>query len=108
MRNFLFFSVSPVTVFAVGSLASSSVPPSRLAVGLFGLPVLVLLWAVRVVLPRYFVWAGGFGVSCFAFRAASFFRAAVCAGLFSVLRCHVASNPTLKRDWPISDFFHEQ
>ena len=66
MRNFLFFSGSPVTVFAVGSLASSSVPPSRLAVGLFALPVLVLLWAVRVVLPRYFFGAAGFGVLRFA------------------------------------------
>ena len=62
MRNFLLFSVSPVAVFAVGSLAGFSALFSRLVVGLFGLPILVLLWAVRVVLPHYFLWAAGFCV----------------------------------------------
>ena len=66
MRNFLLFSVSPVAVFAVGSLAGFSALFSRLVVGLFGLPVLVLLRAVRVVLPRYFLWAGGLGGSRFS------------------------------------------
>ena len=76
MRNLLLFSVSPVAVFAVGSLVGFSALFSRLAVGLFALPVLVLLWVA----------GSGFVVGC-AFRAASFFRAAVCAGLFSALRC---------------------
>ena len=49
MRNLLLFSVSPVAVFAVDSLVCFSALFSRLVVGLFGLPVLVLLWAVRFV-----------------------------------------------------------
>ena len=92
MQNFLLFSGSPVTVFAVGSLACFSALSSRLVVGLFGLPVLVLLWAVRVVLPRYFLGAAGFGVLRFA-RLVFFVRqfALVC-----FLRSVVMSRLTLR------------
>ena len=55
MRKFLLLSVSPVTVFAVGSLAGFSALFSRLVVGLFALPVLVLLWAVRFARLVFFV-----------------------------------------------------
>ena len=101
MRKFLLLSVSPVTVFAVGSLAGFSALFSRLVVGLFGLPILVLLWAVRVPLPRSFLWAAGFGVS-----RSSWLRLFLCFALpvffvllfapFGSLRSVVMSRLTLR------------
>ena len=96
MRNFLLFSVSPVAVFAVGLLVGFSALFSRLVVGLFALPVLVLLWAVRVVLPRSFLRAGGSSVLRFALPVFFVRQFALVCFLRSV--AVVASNPTLKRD----------
>ena len=63
MRNFLLFSVSPVAVFAVGLLVGFGALFSRLVVGLFALPVLVLLWAVRFARLVFFV--RQFALVCF-------------------------------------------
>ena len=63
MRNIFLFSVSPVTVFAAGSLVGFSAIFSRLVAGLFALPVLVLLWAVRFARLVFFVQQ--FALVCF-------------------------------------------
>ena len=94
MRNLPIFSVSPVAVFAAGSVAGSGVAVYSL-VG----------WFERVLLAQPFLRAAGFGVSRSSLlrpplrRVSPVFSCGSFAP-FSLLRsvAMLASNPTLKRD----------
>ena len=94
MRNLLLFSVSPVAVFAAGSVVGSGVLASILAGGF-----------ERVLLVRLFFRAASFSVSRSSFsalalasRTASFFVRQFCAAFLQRSVAVFASNFTLKRD----------